>query len=115
LVFHHRVFFGTDLARDPAIRVPMMMTLAFRPIPANRMQSARHRWLTIVGPGRKPDVSIAKAQAATEFCTTRRRGAIEWLGPRSRRMTRACPCDHVLLNEGNQGFAHLRDAMHNLS
>jgi len=105
-------FFGTDLARDPAIRVPMMMTLAFRPIPANRMQSARHRWLTIMA-RRKPDVSIAKAQAATEVLHHQAlEEQLNGLGPSVKAHDRErVLASHVLLNEGNQGFAHLRDAM----
>ncbi len=38
-------FYGTEMARNPDIRVPMMMVTVFRPVPANRLQSPRHRWM----------------------------------------------------------------------
>ncbi|HKV62093.1 MAG TPA: ABC transporter permease [Candidatus Acidoferrum sp.] len=105
-------FFGTDLARDPAIRVPMAMTLVFKPVPANRMQSARHRWLTIMA-RRKPEVSIAMAQAATEVLhhqvleeQLNRLGSSVKAHDRERILA-----THIQLDDGSQGFAHLREEM----
>lgn len=105
-------FFGTDLARDPAIRVPMAMTLAFKPIPSNRMQSVRHRWLTIMA-RRKPDLSIAKAQAATEVVhhqvlTEQLNGLGSSVSAHVRERILAT---RIQLDDGSQGFAHLRDEM----
>jgi hypothetical protein len=59
-------FYGTEMARNPDIRVPMMMATVFRPVPANRLQSSRHRWLTVLA-RRKPEVSFAQAQASLDI------------------------------------------------
>jgi len=105
-------FFGTDLARDPAIRVPMAMTLVFKPIPSNRMQSVRHRWLTIMA-RRKPDIGIAKAQAATEVVhhqvlEEQLKGLGSSVNAHDRERILAT---RIQLDDGSQGFAHLRDEM----
>ena len=39
-------FYGTGLARNPGVGVPMMMATVFRPVPANRLENPRHRWMT---------------------------------------------------------------------
>jgi predicted permease len=105
-------FFGTELASDPGIRVPMMMTLVFKPVPANRMQSARHRWLTILA-RRKADVSVANAQAATEVLhhqalEEQMNGLGSSVNAHDRERILA---SHIQLDDGSQGFAHLRGEM----
>jgi predicted permease len=105
-------FFGTEMSRDPTIRVPMMMTLVFRPVPANRMQSARHRWLTILA-RRKPDIAVAQAQASTDVLYHQALEAqLNALGSsvnaHDRERTLA---SHIQLDNGSQGFAHLRGEM----
>jgi predicted permease len=58
-------FYGTELSNNPDVRVPLMMTPIFNPLPKNRLQSRRHQWLTIMA-RRKDGVSLAQAQASTE-------------------------------------------------
>jgi predicted permease len=58
-------FFGLTLSNDPDVRVPLMMTPVFNPIPATRLKSRNHQWLTIMG-RRKSDISPAQAQASME-------------------------------------------------
>jgi predicted permease len=105
-------FFGTELSRDPAIRVPMMMTLAFRPVPANRMQSARHRWLTIMA-RRKPNIGAAQAQASTDVLYHQALEAqLNALGSGVKAHDRErILASHIQLDNGSQGFAHLRGEM----
>src|ERR1044072_9463564 len=38
-------FYGVNLSSDPDVRVPLMMTLVFNPLPPTRLQSRRHQWL----------------------------------------------------------------------
>ena len=59
-------FYGTEMARNPDIRVPMMMATVFRPVPANRLQNPRHRWMTVMA-RRKPEVTVAQAQASLDI------------------------------------------------
>lgn len=56
-------FYGVDLSNNPDVRVPMMMTPVFNPLPPTRMQSRRHQWLSVMA-RRKPDVSPEQAQAS---------------------------------------------------
>lgn len=58
-------FFGLNLSNDPDVRVPMMMTTVFNPLPATRLKSRRHQWLTLMA-RRKSDVSLAQAQAGMD-------------------------------------------------
>lgn len=105
-------FVGTELASDPAIRVPMMMTLTFKPVPANRLQSSRHRWLTILA-RRKPGITAAKAQASTDVLY--HQALEEQLNALGSSVTahdrERVFSSHIRLDDGSQGFAHLRGAM----
>jgi len=56
-------FFGTDLSNNPDVRVTLMMTPVFNPLPPTRLQSRRHQWLHVMA-RRKPDVSPEQAQAS---------------------------------------------------
>jgi predicted permease len=105
-------FYGTELASDPAIRVPMMMTLTFKPVPANRMQSARHRWLTILA-RRKPDIGVANAQASTDVLYHQAlEEQLNALGSSVKAHDRErILSNHIRLDNGSQGFAHLRGEM----
>jgi predicted permease len=105
-------FFGTEMARDPSITVPMMMTLVFKPVPANRMQSARHRWLTILA-RRKPEISVVKAQASTDVLYHQAlEEQLNALGSSVTEHDRGrVLSSHIQLDDGSQGFAHLRGEM----
>src|SRR6185436_4409283 len=56
-------FFGVNLANNADVRVPLMMTPVFNPLPPTRLTSRRHQWLSVMA-RRKPDVSPEQAQAS---------------------------------------------------
>lgn len=58
-------FYGINLSNNPDIRVPMMMTPVFNPLPPTRLQSRRHQWLSIMARLR-PGVSQTQAQASLD-------------------------------------------------
>jgi predicted permease len=102
-------FYGTELADAPDVFVPLMMTTVFNPLPANRLQSRNHQWLTLMA-RRKPGVSLAQAQASLEILYQQIRQSEAQLLPqgisdfaRKRFLART-----ILLTPGNQGLGHLR-------
>ncbi len=58
-------FFGLNLSNNPDVRLPLMMTPVFNPLPPTRLQSRRHQWLTLVA-RRKPGVTQQQAQASLD-------------------------------------------------
>ncbi|HKU75787.1 MAG TPA: ABC transporter permease [Pyrinomonadaceae bacterium] len=56
-------FYGLDLRNNPDVRVPLMMTPVFNPLPPTRLTSRRHQWLSVMA-RRKADVSPEQAQAS---------------------------------------------------
>src|SRR5215217_4564706 len=56
-------FFGVELSTNPDVRVPLMMTPIFNPLPPTRLQSRRHQWLSVMA-RRKADVSPEQAEAS---------------------------------------------------
>lgn len=105
-------FYGTEMARNPDIRVPMMMATVFRPVPANRLQNPRHRWLTVMA-RRKPGVTVAQAQASLDILYHQVLGTeLQELGAsiNAHDKERAF-ASRIQLDAGNQGFAHLRGEM----
>ena len=56
-------FFGLNLQNNPDVRVPLMMTPVFNPLPPTRLTSRRHQWLSLMA-RRKPDVTAEQAQAS---------------------------------------------------
>jgi predicted permease len=105
-------FYGTEIGSDPDIRVPMMMATVFKPVPANRMQSPRHRWITVMA-RRKPEVGVSQAEAALD--TLYRQVLSGELGAEgsgvSAHEKQLALSSRIRLTPGDQGFAHLRDAM----
>jgi predicted permease len=105
-------FYGTEMARNPDIRVPMMMATVFRPVPANRLQNPRHRWMTVLA-RRKLEVTVAQAQASLDILYHQVLGAeLQELGAsvNAHDKERAL-ASRIQLAPGNQGFAHLRGEM----
>jgi predicted permease len=105
-------FYGTEMARNPDIRVPMMMATVFRPAPANRLKNPRHRWMTVLA-RRKPDVTVAQAQASLDILYHQVLAAeLQELGAsvNAHDQERAL-ASRIELEPGNQGFAHLRGQM----
>ena len=105
-------FYGTELARDPGIRVPMMMATVFKPVPANRLQNPRHRWMTIMA-RRAPGISSPGAQAAVDVLY--RQTLEEEIAQSSSNMSehdrKRALGGSLELAAGDQGFAHLRGEM----
>src|SRR5688500_6738801 len=58
-------FYGIDLSNSPDVRVPMMMTPVFNPLPPTRLTSRRHQWLGVMA-RLKPGVSNEQAQASLD-------------------------------------------------
>ncbi len=56
-------FYGLDLSNNPDVRVPLMMTPVFNPLPPTRLTSRRHQWLSVMA-RRKDDVTTEQAQAS---------------------------------------------------
>jgi predicted permease len=105
-------FYGTEIARNPDIRVPMMMATVFRPVPANRLQNPRHRWMTVMA-RRKPEVTVAQAQASLDILYQQVLAAeLSELGSSVNAHDRErALASRIQLEPGNQGFAHLRGEM----
>jgi predicted permease len=105
-------FYGTELSSNPDIRVPMMMATVFRPVPANRLQNPRHRWMTVLA-RRKPEVTVAQAEASLDILYHQILAAeVQELGAsvNAHDKERAL-ASRIRLEPGNQGFAHLRTEM----
>ncbi|MGB2645668.1 MAG: ABC transporter permease [Candidatus Acidiferrum sp.] len=105
-------FYGTEMAANPDIRVPMMMATIFRPIPANRLQNPRHSWLTILA-RRKPGISVAQARASLDtlyhqVLTAEFQELGSGVNAHDRERVFA---NRIQLTPGNQGFAYLRGEM----
>src|SRR5262249_44307343 len=49
-------FYGISLSYNPDVRVPLMMTPVFNPLPPTRLKSRRHQWLSLMA-RRKDGVS----------------------------------------------------------
>ena len=58
-------FYGVNLSNDPDVRVPLMMTPVFNPVPAGRLQNRNWQWLNVMA-RRRPEVTPQQAQAALE-------------------------------------------------
>lgn len=56
-------FYGLDLSNNPDVRVPLMMTPVFNPLPPTRLTSRRHQWLSVMA-RRKADLTPEQAQAS---------------------------------------------------
>jgi predicted permease len=56
-------FYGLDLSGAVDVQVPLAETRIFNPVPANRLRSRDHQWLTLMARLR-PGVTLAAAQAS---------------------------------------------------
>jgi len=56
-------FYGLDLSNNPDVRVPLMMTPVFNPLPPTRLTSRRHQWLSVMA-RIKSDITPEQAQAS---------------------------------------------------
>jgi predicted permease len=102
-------FYGVNLSNSPDVRVPMMMTPVFNPLPPTRLQSWRHQWLTIMA-RRKADVSQEQAQASLNVLYRQLREAeAQQLPPDLGAADRAeFLAQRIAVIPGDQGFRHLQ-------
>ncbi len=56
-------FYGVELSGNADIRVPLMMTPVYNPVPKARLQSRRHHWLTLLA-RRKDGLTVTQAQGS---------------------------------------------------
>ncbi len=89
-----------------------MMTTVFNPLPANRLQSRNHQWITIMA-RRKSGVSVPQAQASLEILYSQIIAADAQHLPegtsdfgRKRFLS-----ERIKVSQGNQGFGHLQRTM----
>lgn len=105
-------FYGTEIAFSPQIRVPMMMTTVFKPVPTNRLQSPRHRWLTIMA-RRKEGVTLPQAQASIDVLYHQvLEEELNGLGSKvTAHDKERVLSTRIILQDGKKGFAHLQAEM----
>jgi len=105
-------FYGTELSDAPDVYVPLMMTLVFNPLPANRMQSHTHQWLTLMA-RRKSGVSMAQAQASMEvlYQQLRQTEAKQLMVGESDFARKQFFARVIQVSPGNQGFGRLQQTM----
>ncbi len=58
-------FYGVNLSNNPDVRVPLMMTPVFNPLPANRLKNRNWQWITLMA-RRKPEVTLQQAGASLD-------------------------------------------------
>lgn len=102
-------FYGVNLSSSPDVRVPMMMTPVFNPLPPTRLQSWRHQWLTLMA-RRKADVSPEQAQASLAVLYRQLREAeAQQLPPDLSEFDRQqFLAQRIAVLPGDQGFRHLQ-------
>jgi predicted permease len=105
-------FYGIELSGNADVRVPLMMTPVFNPLPRNRLQSRNFQWLTLMA-RRKDGVALAQAQSSLEVLYRQiREGEATQLPPDAtasdrRRFLAAT----MQLRDGSQGFQRLQREM----
>jgi predicted permease len=102
-------FYGVDLTDNPDVRVPLMMTPVFNPLPPTRMQSRRHQWLSVMA-RRKADVSPEQAQASLSVTYQQiREYEAEQLTAKGTKFNRErFMAQRIAAIPGDQGFRHLQ-------
>lgn len=105
-------FYGMELSSNADVRVPMMMTPVFNPLPKNRMQNRGHQWLTLMA-RRKDGVTLAQAQASLEVLFQQiRAGEAQQLPPdTSERIRQRYLNSKIQLRDGSQGYQLLQREM----
>lgn len=105
-------FYGIELSSNADVRVPLMMTPVFGPLPKTRLQSRRHQWLSIMA-RRKDGVTPAQAQASLEVLYQQiRQGEAQQLQASTSAMERQRFLGaKIQLSDGSQGFQRLQRSM----
>jgi predicted permease len=102
-------FYGVDLTNNPDVRVPLMMTPVFNPLPPTRLQSRRHQWLSVMA-RRKADVSPEQAQASLSVTYQQiRTSEAEQLSASGTKFNRErFMAQRIAAIPGDQGLRHLQ-------
>ena len=102
-------FYGVDLTNNPDVRVPLMMTPVFNPLPATRLQNRRQQWLSVMA-RRKADVSPEQAQASLNVVYQQiRTSEAEQLSASGTKFNRErFMSQRIAALPGDQGFRHLQ-------
>jgi predicted permease len=105
-------FYGVELSSNADVRVPLMMTPVFNPLPRTRLQSRTHQWLTIMA-RRRDIVTLPQAQSSLEVLYHQiLEGEAQQLSadtsPTERQQFLAMK---IQLRDGSQGFGRLQREM----
>jgi predicted permease len=105
-------FFGVDLSNNPDVRVPLMMTPVFNPLPPTRLQSRRHQWLSVMA-RRKADVTPEQAQASLSllYQQVRETEAQQLPSTVTASGRERFLAQRIALLPGDQGFRHLQSEL----
>lgn len=105
-------FYGVNLENNPDVRVPMMMTPVFNPLPPTRLQSWRHQWLSLMA-RRKTGVSSEQAEASLNVLYRQIREAeAQQLGLSISGSDREkYVAQRIAVLPGDQGFRHLQSEL----
>ncbi|PYS71071.1 MAG: hypothetical protein DMF69_11575 [Acidobacteria bacterium] len=105
-------FYGINLGNDPDLRIPLMMTTVFNPLPATRLTSRRHQWLSLMA-RRKSEVNPIQAQAAMDVVYRQlRESEAQQLPPDTSSFNREkFMAKRIGLQPGGQGFQSVQTEM----
>ncbi len=105
-------FYGIELSNSPDLRVPLMMTPIFNPLPPTRLQGRDFQWLTLMGRSRG-GVALPQGQASLEVLYHQIRLAeAQQLPTESSAFAREKFLSRkIQLSEGSQGFQRLQREM----
>jgi predicted permease len=105
-------FYGIELSGNADVRVPLMMTPVYNPIPSTRLQSRNFQWLTLMA-RRKDGVTLAQAEGALEVLYRQiREGEAQQLpaGASATDRQRFLALK-IQLRDGSQGYQRLQREM----
>lgn len=105
-------FYGVDLSNNADVRVPLMMTPVFNPVPKGRLQTRNWQWLTLMA-RRKDGMTPAQAEAslAVLYQQVRAGEAQQLPADASATERQRFLATKIQLRDGSQGFQHLQREM----
>jgi predicted permease len=102
-------FYGLDLSNNPDVRVPLMMTPVFNPLPPTRLTSRRHQWLSVMArikAGITPEQ--ARASLAVTYQQIRQMEADQLSASNSSFNRERFLSGRIAALPGDQGLRHLQ-------
>ena len=105
-------FYGIELTGNADVRVPLMMTPVFSPVPKTRLTSRRHQWLTLMA-RRRDGLTPAQAQSSLALLYQHIREAEAQQLPADTNATerQRFLAKTIHLREGSQGYQRLQREM----